>query len=245
MRMPRIYLPVPLAVDAEVELDDNAFRHAVQVLRLKQGYQMILFNGEGGEYTAILSQLSRRSARVRITGFSETNSESPLATHLALGISKGERMDFAMQKAVELGINEITPLYTAHCVVSLDAKRQQKRLQHWQAVIIAACEQSGRNVLPQLHGPRPFETWCAEAQAGLKLILDPQQNTRLASLARPCGTVLLAVGPEGGFSEQEITQASAAGFTGIGLGPRVLRTETAALTALAAVQVLWGDLAGQ
>ncbi len=244
MRIPRIYLPCPLAIGTEVELDDNAFRHAVQVLRLKDGYQLILFNGEGGEYPATLGPLSRRSARVKITGFIDNDRESPLATHLALGISKGERMDFALQKAVELGVNEITPLYTAHCVVNLDAKRLQKRLQHWQAIIIAACEQSGRNVLPQLHAPRPFDDWCRAVHAEMKLILDPRQNRQLASLARPQSAVLLTVGPEGGFSEQEIDQARAEGFTGLGLGPRVLRTETAALATLAAVQTLWGDLAG-
>ena len=158
MRIPRIYLPQPLIAGNEVELDANALRHVVQVLRLKAGHPLILFNGDGGEYTAELTQVEKRRATARINEFQNVSRESTLFSNLGLGISKGERMDFALQKAVELGVNEITPLFTEHCVVQLDDKRVLKKQDHWQAVIISACEQSGRNTLPILNTPQSINT---------------------------------------------------------------------------------------
>ncbi len=242
MRIPRIYLPLPLASGNSVELDARALRHVVQVLRLKTGHPLILFNGEGGEYEAVLAQVEKRHARAKITAFRNTNPESELESHLAVGISKGERMDIAIQKAVELGVTRITPLYTEHCVVQLNPQRQQKRMDHWQAIIISACEQCGRNTLPVIHEPLPFPEWIKLHTAELKLILDPLAESTLAALPSTAGNVLLAVGPEGGFSQSEIAHAKNAGFLNISLGKRILRSETAVISALAAVQILWGDL---
>ncbi len=243
MPIPRIYLPVPLVTGQVVELDDNARRHAVQVLRLREGDALVLFNGEGGEYEAVIDRADKRAVTARVGTFHDMDRESPLAVHLGLGIAKGERMDFALQKATELGVAAITPLFTERVVVRLDAKRLAKRMEHWQGVTVAACEQSGRNRLPRLHPAVPLDDWLVTRDEACRLFLDPRADRTLPDLARPSGAVALAIGPEGGFSERERSRVSEHDFTGVRLGPRVLRTETAALTALAAVQVLWGDLA--
>lgn len=243
MRIPRIYLSQPLDTGNEVELDSNALRHVAQVLRLKTGHPLILFNGNGGEFEAELVQVAKRQAIVRIGDYREISRESSLVTHLGLGISKGERMDFALQKAVELGVSEITPLFTEHCVVQLTASRASKKQEHWQGVIISACEQSGRNSIPGLNAARTFSDWLNTTQSTTKLILDPEASTTLSTIKLQKPEVTLTIGPEGGFSQVEIEQAMEAGFKGVSIGPRVLRTESAALTALAAVQCLWGDLA--
>jgi 16S rRNA (uracil1498-N3)-methyltransferase len=243
MRIPRIYLSRPLNSGNEVELDNNALQHVVQVLRLKAGHPLILFNGDGGEFEARLVKVAKRQATVRIGEFHDVNRESSLITQLGLGISKGERMDFALQKAVELGVSEITPLFTEHCVVQLTAKRALKKLEHWQAVIISACEQSGRNTLPVLNSACAFIDWLSTIQTTTRLILDPEASTALSAIKLQKPEVALTVGPEGGFSRAEIEQARGLGFKGVRLGPRVLRTESAALASLAAIQCLWGDLA--
>jgi 16S rRNA (uracil1498-N3)-methyltransferase len=241
MRIPRIYLPQPLAVDQEALLDERALRHVVQVLRLKAGQALVLFNGEGGEYAAELIEVGKRQARVRLTAFRDISRESPLPTHLGLGIAKAERMDFALQKAVELGVSRITPLRTERGVVRLDGNRLQRKLAHWQGVLISACEQCGRNTVPELAAPLSCMEWLEQPQTGTRLILDPRAGHGLGGLARP-EALSITIGPEGGFSPKEREQAYAAGFTGIALGPRILRAETAALTALAMVQAMWGDL---
>jgi 16S rRNA (uracil1498-N3)-methyltransferase len=243
MRIPRIYLPQPLSAGNNVELDTNALRHVVQVLRLKAGHPLILFNGEGGEYMAELGQVEKRRATAHITEFHDINRESNLYTHLGLGISKGERMDFALQKAVELGVNEITPLFTEHCVVQLNDKRALKKREHWQAVIISACEQSGRNTLPGLNDSQSIKHWINTSSSTTKLILDSAASTTLATVKPGTAGVILAIGPEGGFSQTEIDLAQENDFIGITLGPRVLRTESAAIASLTAIQALWGDLA--
>jgi 16S rRNA (uracil1498-N3)-methyltransferase len=243
MRIPRIYLPQSLSAGNDVELDSNALRHVVQVLRLKAGHPLILFNGEGGEYTAELTRVEKRRATAHITEFQDINRESNLYTHLGLGISKGERMDFALQKSVELGVNEITPLFTEHCVVQLGDKRALKKQAHWQAVIISACEQSGRNTLPIVNAPQSIKHWINISSSTTKLILDPVASTTLATVKPGAAGVILAIGPEGGFSQTEIELAQENDFIGITLGPRVLRTESAAIASLTAIQALWGDLA--
>ena len=243
MRIPRIYLPQPLATGDEVDLNNNALRHVVQVLRLKAGHPLILFNGHGGEFDAQLLEVEKRQALVRVGSYHATTRESSLMTHLGLGISKGERMDFALQKAVELGVSEITPLFTEHCVVQLSANRTLKKQEHWQAIIISACEQSGRNTIPRLNAAGRFSDWLNTKLAGTRLILDPEATTRLSTITLPQPEVVLTVGPEGGFSQAEIELAKEVDFKGVTLGPRILRTESAALVALAAVQCLWGDLA--
>jgi 16S rRNA (uracil1498-N3)-methyltransferase len=243
MRIPRIYLPQSLVSDNDVELDASALRHVVQVLRLKPGHPLILFNGEGGEYMAELISVERRRATAHIGGFQDISRESKLFTHVGLEISKGERMDFALQKAVELGVSEITPLFTEYCVVQLDDRRALKKQEHWQAVIISACEQSGRNALPILNPSQAFSQWLNTPQKITKLILDPAASTTLSTVKLNTAEVTLAIGPEGGFSQPEIKQAIENGFMGVTLGPRVLRTESAAIASLAAIQTLWGDLA--
>ena len=243
MRIPRIYLSQPLNTGNEVELDSTALRHVVQVLRLKAGHPLILFNGNGGEFEAKLVNVEKRQATVRIGSFHDISRESSLITHLGLGISKGERMDIALQKAVELGVSQITPLFTEHCVVQLTGSRALKKQEHWQAVIISACEQSGRNSIPALNSVGTFNDWLSRIQAATKLILDPEASTALSMIKLQKPELAMTVGPEGGFSQAEIEQARLAGFQGVTLGPRVLRTESAALASLAAVQCLWGDLA--
>ena len=243
MRIPRIYLSQPLHSDNEIELDSNALRHVAQVLRLKAGHPLILFNGQGGEFEAKLVKVEKRQAIAQIGRFHDVSRESNLVTHLGLGISKGERMDFALQKAVELGVSEITPLFTEHCVIQLTGSRVVKKQEHWQAVMISACEQSGRNTIPVLNATATFTDWLSTIQTPTRLILDPQANTGLSTITLPKPEVALTVGPEGGFSEAEIKQARRAEFIGVSLGPRVLRTESAAVASLTAVQCLWGDLA--
>lgn len=243
MRISRIYLPQSLISDNEVDLDGNALRHVIQVLRLKPGHPLILFNGEGGEYTAELIRVEKRRATVRVGGFQNISRESKLFTHVGLGIPKSERMDLALQKAVELGVNEITPLFTEHCVVQLNDSRVVKKKKHWQAIIISACEQSGRNTIPTLNTPKSFNQWLSSSNGMTKLILDPAASTTLASIKADTTQVTMVVGPEGGFSRAEIKQALENNFMRVTLGPRVLRTESAAIASLAAIQTLWGDLA--
>ncbi len=242
MPEPRIHLPVPLAVGQTVELDENARRHVVQVLRLRAGDGIVLFNGEGGEWPATIVEAGKRSVQARIESFTDIDRESPLNVHLGLGISKGERMDFALQKATELGVARITPLFTERVVVRLDDKRLAKRQDHWRGVIVAACEQSGRNRLPVLHDAMSFADWLAVRDEACRLFLDPVAARSLKDLPAPETRVALAIGPEGGFSARERDRIRERDFTGVQLGPRILRTETAAMAALAAVQVLWGDM---
>ena len=243
MRIPRVYLPVPLARDAELELDERARHYVLQVLRLRAGAPLIIFNGEGAEHAARLATAEKRRATVQLEEAREPARESCLRIHLGLGISRGERMDYAIQKAVELGVAEITPLLSRRCVVRLDARRSARRREHWQGIVIGACEQCGRNRLPELHPPRAFDEWVQSPESGQALILDPRASRTLPAI-RPAPTRLrLAIGPEGGFADEEIGMARAGGFSAVRFGPRILRTETAVVASLAAAQTLWGDLA--
>jgi 16S rRNA (uracil1498-N3)-methyltransferase len=244
MRIPRIYISNHLKAGSTIELDDRAFQHTVKVLRLREDSEIILFNGSGGEYSATLTKVTKKQAVAEVNDFFEKESESPLSIHLALGISKGERMDFAIQKSVELGVTEITPLYTERCVVNLDAKREAKRLDHWQGIIISACEQSGRNTVPQLHKPVDIrKSFSGLPETDIKLTLSPYAKQSLKELKTPGNGVLIMIGPEGGLSEQEVELAVKHNFSAMRMGPRILRTETAAITAISAIQTLWGDLA--
>ncbi len=202
----------------------------------------ILFNGEGHAWQARLVSVSKRNAAAKIETSLADNPESPLPVHLGLGISKGERMDYAIQKAVELGVTEITPLFTRYSMVKLDDKRKNKRHQHWQGIIIGACEQCGRNQLPLLHPAQDNSTWLTMIDTDKKLLLDPLATQKLNEINSQPHSISLYIGPEGGLSEDEIDAAKQAGFTGIRLGPRILRTETAVVAALTAVQFTWGDL---
>ncbi len=241
MRIPRIYLPASLDSDHLIELDERAFQHTVRVLRMKAGAELQVFDGKGNEFSACLETVSKREASIRLLEKLERQAESPLQLHLGLGISKGERMDYAMQKAVELGVTEISPLFTDHCVVNLDEKRMQKRLAHWQGVIISACEQCGRNLVPELHPPLSLQKWFSQLQQRC-IVFEPQAEKSLQQLEAEQDIAVL-IGPEGGLSDKEISlAASLNNIETVRFGPRILRTETAAVAALTALQVLWGDL---
>lgn len=241
MRIPRIYLPVALAPEALVTLDETAARHVMRVLRLKPGAALALFNGEGGEYGATLEEAGRDRVTARVSVFRAVECESPLSITLAQGISRTERMDYTIQKAVELGVTRIVPVFTARSVVDLRGERLQRRLQHWRGVINGACEQCGRNRVPSLEAAVELTDWLRGAMPdACRLVLNHRASDALRTRV-PVSALTLLIGPEGGLEEQEIAQAERAGFMGVRLGPRVLRTETAAVTALAALQTLWGD----
>lgn len=243
MRVSRLYVRADLSEGATVRLDEETAHYLRTVLRLKRGHDLTLFNGEGGEYAARVVEAGRDGVRVELGARHARDAESPLATHLGLGISRGERMDFAIQKAVELGVTQITPLVTEHCVVRLDESRVGGRLQHWERVVRSACEQCGRNHVPRIGEPIGLEEWVT-ARGGTKLFFDPHGTLNLKELPPPNGTVCLLSGPEGGFAARERALALEAGFLPIRLGPRILRAETAVLAALAAIQAYWGDLCG-
>jgi len=241
MRRPRVHTPQPLAIGERLELEPQAARHLTQVLRLRPGSEAILFNGDGCDWPARILHSDRRRTRLEVFDCSPPEPPPVLDIHLGIGISKGERMDYAIQKAVELGVARITPLQTARCVVHLAAQRQRKRLDHWRGVVIAACEQCGRRRLPELSPQTDLGSWLSEPGEHLGLLLDHRADRSLNRLPRPDAGIRLLVGPEGGLSEQERDAALTTSFTGVRLGPRVLRTETAPLAAIAAMQVLWGD----
>lgn len=248
MRTPRIHLPVPLETGARVALDSATARHLLHVLRLRPGAPLAVFNGEGGEYQGILESVAGGQAVVRLERFVAREAESPLRITLAQGISRGERMDFTLQKAVELGVARIVPLFTEYCQVRLAGERLERRHRHWQGIIAGATAQCGRTRLPVLERATSLTDWLArpghagDAESGLKLMLEPRARQTLAQIPRATGPVTLLIGPEGGLSAAEETAARHAGFIGLRLGPRILRTETAGMAALSALQALWGDL---
>ena len=243
MPTPRIYLPATLTPGTEAELDTRAAGHAVRVLRLRIGDALVLFNGDGNDYAAELVEARKDEARVRVLSARARPGESPLSIELGQGISRGERMDYTIQKAVELGVQCIAPLDTERSQVKLSGEREEKRLQHWGGIILHACEQSGRSRIPELQPVQRLERWlAAQADATHRLFLDPEGDVCVKDLTGPVAAVSLLVGPEGGLSPAERELAVAHGFLRLRLGPRILRTETAALTALAALQGIWGDL---
>jgi len=241
MRIPRIYHPAPLNTGADIELSATAANHVARVLRLPEAAPLILFNGDGGEYSASVTTIEKHRVIVTVGEFHATEREPPLALHLVQGISRGERMDYTIQKAVELGVNRIIPVFTERCGVQLHGERLDKRVKHWQGVVISACEQCGRNRIPDVDAPLNLAQWLAIPAEGSRLVLDPDAGHSLTQLPTPTAAATLLVGPEGGLSDQELAQAAQAGFLGLRLGPRVLRTETAAVAALAAILGIWGD----
>jgi len=240
MRVSRLYVAAPLNVGQKIELDDDAAHYIRSVLRLKPEQNLVLFNGQGGEYRCQLREVSRKSVRVEIEQYQERDVESPLTIHLGIGISRGDRMDWSVQKAVELGVTHLTPLVTERCVIKFNDDKKQQRLLHWQNIIQHAAEQSSRTRLPKLAEIADLSTWVNQQQA-LKVFLDPYAELTLNALPPDTHYVTLLSGPEGGFSSQERQIAIAAGFIPVRMGARILRTETAVLAALAAVQTLWGD----
>ncbi len=241
MRIPRFYCPALGAVGEEVTLPADAHRHAVQALRLKVGAVVRLFDGAGAECEASLHTVSKRESSAIVSKNVIIDAESPLSMTLIQGISRGERMDYTLQKAVELGVNRIVPIITARCNVQLSGQRADKKLGHWQGVIVSACEQSGRQYLPTLDGITTFDEMITEFNNGSRLILEPTAKQGFKTLQAQTATSLL-IGPEGGFTEEEVMQATKKGFEAIQFGPRILRTETAAVSALAVMQAMWGDL---
>jgi 16S rRNA (uracil1498-N3)-methyltransferase len=246
MRVSRLYVPLPLVLNGQVELDDDSGHYVRTVLRLKKDDEVILFNGNGGEYICVLGEVSRKAVLVTVKSWNDRNVESPLSVTLGLGISRGDRMDLSVQKAVELGVNKIVPIMTERCVVQFKGEKKLQRLLHWQKIAQHAAEQSGRTVLPELTEISALQNWVSNQQ-GLKVFLDPYADCSLAQLQPDDMKVTLLTGPEGGFTDQERNIAKSAGFIPVRLGSRILRTETAAIAALAAVQMLWGDfgLGGQ
>lgn len=242
MRIPRIFHPGALRAGDTVALEAEASNHVARVLRLRPGTEVILFNGDGGEYGGRLDAVDRRQVRVAIDTFRTIDRESPLAITLVQGISRGERMDYTLQKAVELGVQRIVPVVTERTVVNLDRERSEKRLSRWHGIVVSACEQSGRTRIPELLPITPLARHLGEEQPAHGFLLDPYADSGLTRQERPDGAISLLIGPEGGLSERERAQSYEAGYRGIRLGPRILRTETAALAAMAAMLALWGDL---
>jgi len=234
---------MPLTLYETIELDEESAHYVRNVLRLKKAHAITLFNGHGGEYQGQVVEVSRKHVLIELQSFSERSVEANLHIVLGIGISRGDRMDFAVQKSVELGVAEISPLQTERCVVHLKAEKAQNKVRHWQKIAQHATEQSGRTFRPEVKEVAQLESWAGE-QLGLKVFLDPFAAQTLSQLQPVNKQVTLLAGPEGGFSEQEREIAKQAGFIPVRLGQRILRTETAALAALTAVQVLWGDLGG-
>jgi 16S rRNA (uracil1498-N3)-methyltransferase len=236
---PRLWVDAPLSPGAEIELPERASRH-VAVLRLKEADAIVLFDGSGGEHPAVLTRLSRGACHARVGAHHATERESPLAVTLALGISAGDRMDYAVQKATELGVARIVPLATERSVVRLSDDRADRRVAHWRGVAIAACEQCGRNRLPSVDPVQALDQFLGSPPAGARLLLSPAGDARLGDLQRAERLTLL-IGAEGGLSPGEQERTLRSGFVPVRFGPRVLRTETAPLAVLAAIQALWGD----
>lgn len=241
-RLPRVYFPGEVAAHGVCELPPKQSHHIGRVLRLATGDALILFDGRGNEYDATIERLGKARVTLTTGDARQVDRESPLDVTLAQGISTGERMDYTVQKAVELGVSAVQPLTTERSVVRLDAERASRRVAHWQSIAVSACEQCGRNLVPAVHAVKTLTAWLGPPAAhACRITLAPEASMRLAELPRAAGAIVLLVGPEGGLSPRERADAVAMGFVAARLGPRVLRTETAAVAALAALQTLWGD----
>ncbi len=241
MRTPRCHVDMALTANTDITLPEAVARHLKQVLRMRSNDAVILFNGrDGKDYQTTLLSLNKRAVKAHVVGAGAAEPSPKLAIHLAIGISKGTRMDFALQKAVELGVASVSPLITERTVVRLSDERVAKRMSHWQGVMIHACEQSGRRWLPTLNPVINLDDWL-EQNSFPGLLLDHAADKCLPDISKPEADVCILVGPEGGLSKQEKQLARSRRMTGIRLGPRIMRTETAPLAAIAAMQVCWGD----
>lgn len=243
MRVPHIYQASAISLNTAVTLDDDAAGHIGRVLRMKEGEHVSIFNGEGGEYISEIIEVTKKNVIVMPQQFNPHNAESPLKIHLGQCISRGDKMDFTIQKSVELGITEITPIFSQRCGVKLSAERLEKKHQQWQKIAIAAAEQSGRNFVPTINPPIDLKQWLEQQTDAIKLTLHPRAEHSIKTITVADGGVRFLVGPEGGFTDDEMVQTKQQEFVDIRLGPRVLRTETAALTVLSALQLQFGDLA--
>jgi 16S rRNA (uracil1498-N3)-methyltransferase len=242
MRTVRSFVDQPLAVGQRFVLPELTTHHLVRVLRLEIGDSIVLFNGDGHDYTAQLLSAQKRGAEAEITDRSERRAESPLPITLDQGIARGEKMDLILQKATELGVAVIAPVITDRTEVKLDGERADKKMNHWRGVLAAACEQCGRARLPEIVEPQSLAKFAASDRSERRLVLDPEAVHSLADLALAAETsVSLAIGPEGGFSERDLAMLRAGGYETVRLGPRILRTETAGMAAIAALNALFGD----
>ena len=239
----RFYSADNLKTGTTVKLSENAAAHASRVLRLEISDEIVLFNGDGNDYTCAITSIKKTEALVIVKSFVKMANESPLNIMLLQGISSGDRMDYTIQKAVELGVTAIVPIVTTRSVVKLSNERAEKRLAHWQNVVHAACEQSGRAFVPQVAAPISLSSWLANNphKNSMRILLNPIGALRLAELPKPTGHIELLIGAEGGLSQTEIDAALSQRFKSVILGARILRTETAALVAISAMQTLWGD----
>lgn len=242
MRVSRLFLKEALKTGEAIKLADDSAHYLRSVLRLKAGSEIRVFNGLGGEFSASLVEVSRKAVEIKIGEWLDQPVEPKLDITLALAITRGERMDIAIQKAVELGVTSITPIITEYCVVSSRNERMVKKESHWQKIAQAASEQSGRTVVPKVNEISGFDEWMAEEREALRLFFDPRAKCSLLELPVPDQPLVLLSGPEGGFSEGEQSRAVQAGYQSVTLGPRILRAETACIAAITAVQLLWGDL---
>lgn len=240
MRISRFYIADRLTEGQEIDLQEENAHYVRTVLRLKDKQSLVLFNGLGGEFLCTLTEVNRKKVRVKIEEAIDRTVESPLKIILGVGISRGDRMDWSIQKAVELGVTEITPVITERCVVRFKEGKKQQKYQHWKKIVQHAAEQSGRTVLPKFNEINALQPWL-EKQQGLRLFLDPFANDTLLQQKPVNQCVTLLTGPEGGFSSDERQLAVQSGFIPVKLGARVLRTETATLSAISAIQMLWGD----
>ncbi len=241
MRNPRIYTQQSLAVNQQLELTDSAANHVGRVLRMRPEELLILFNGEGKSYQGRIIDIGKKAVSVLLESEIESVTSSPLSLHLGQTLSRGERMDYAIQKATEMGVREITPLFSERCEVKLKTDRLEKRLKHWEQVAISACEQCRLNRVPVIHSPMSVEDWVKRQQSELKFVLHHRTEKKLEGFAKP-QSVSLLIGPEGGLTADEITMAERQGFNPLTLGPRVLRTETAPIAGITLMQYLWGDI---
>ena len=243
MRLTRVFVAGPLVAGKRLKLEGNAASHITRVLRLRVGAALTLFDGTGGEHQASIDKAAGGEVIVAIGERLSSERESPLRLTLAQGISRGERMDLVVQKASELGVTELVPVLTERSVVKLSAQQSDRKVNHWRAIAIAACEQCGRNRLPAVAAPIALPDFLrAAAAADTRLVLSPDGTRSLADLPRPAAGIIVLIGPEGGLTDEEEQAAVGAGFASIKLGPRVLRTETAAIAALALLQRQFGDL---
>lgn len=242
MRIPRIYTQQPLAADASVTLEESASRHLCQVLRMQNGDALTLFNGDGCTYPAQIAFADKKKASVRVLRAERQDNDSSLHIHLGIALSKGDRFDWVLQKATELGVSRVTPLYTQRVDVKLNRERSEKKQRHWQQVIVSACEQCGRNTLPGLDAPIALSPWLEDLEADQKWVLSPAHSDNFRDADQPTSAALL-IGPEGGLDDSEVELALRSGFKALQLGPRILRTETAPVAAISILQYRWGDMA--
>ena len=242
MRVTRVHVDAALSVGATIALPEAAATHLVRVLRLQAGDACVLFNGDGNDYEARIGSVGKRSVAAGVVGAHAVDKESPLRITLVQGIARGEKMDWILQKATELGIHGIVPVSSERSEVKLDAERAGKRLAHWRSVVVAACEQSGRARVPDVAAARSLQAALLDLPEAPRFLLDPEAKQSIAHTQSLAGSCVLAVGPEGGWSPRDRDALHQAGFSGLRLGPRILRTETAGIAAIAALQSRFGDL---